>query len=143
MLVSSTTAALASESLPESVSLSEIGSAILPGFEREERVHQLGHPDLPARPGRLDPLRASRASELGTWPTSLVGRVRERRDVDELLTKGRLVTITGAGGSGKTRLAHAVAQDRASTTPTAWCGSSSRASPTARRFPRRSSPRAV
>ncbi|MGH9885145.1 MAG: ATP-binding protein, partial [bacterium] len=34
-----------------------------------------------------------------------------RCDVGELLAKGRLVTITGAGGSGKTRLAHAVAQD--------------------------------
>lgn len=117
VLVSNATAALALESLPESASLRALGSAILPGFEREERVHQLCHPDLPARPGRLGPLGTSPTSELGPWPTSLVGRVRERRDVDELLAKGRLVTITGAGGSGKTRLAHAVAHDRLSHHP--------------------------
>ena len=84
---------------------------MLPGFERPERVHQLAHPELPIQPGRLGALQPSGTTALGAWPTPLIGRERERRDVGELLAKGRLVTITGAGGSGKTRLAHAVAQD--------------------------------
>ncbi len=113
ILVSSTTAALAADLLPEGASLADLGSVALPGFERTERVHQLCHAELLAQPGRLGRLRASPASALGPWPTSLVGRERERRELDELLATGRLVTITGAGGSGKTRLAHAVAQDRA------------------------------
>jgi len=111
VLVSSATAALVSDGMPDSASLAELGSALLPGFERPERVHQLVHPELPIQPGRLGGLQPSEASALGAWPTPLVGRERERRDVGELLAKGRLVTITGAGGSGKTRLAHAVAQD--------------------------------
>jgi len=111
VLVSSATAALVADSLPEAASLAELGNAALPGFERPERVHQLAHPELPLQPGRLGSLQPSGTTALAAWPTPLVGRERERRDVGELLAKGRLVTITGAGGSGKTRLAHAVAQD--------------------------------
>src|SRR5437870_1778198 len=54
-------------------------------------------------------LEAQRA--LGVGPTALVGRVREREEVAALLASDRLVTITGAGGAGKTRLAHAVGED--------------------------------
>ena len=43
---------------------------------------------------------------------SFVGRQHERADVEALLDSSRLVTITGAGGSGKTRLALQVARDR-------------------------------
>ncbi|MBM3121038.1 MAG: hypothetical protein FJZ97_02490, partial [Chloroflexi bacterium] len=52
-------------------------------------------------------------SRLGSLPsqlTSFVGRVRERETVLGLLTSTRLVTLTGVGGVGKTRLAHAVAE---------------------------------
>jgi predicted ATPase/class 3 adenylate cyclase/DNA-binding CsgD family transcriptional regulator len=112
VLVSGVTAGLVADSLPEAASLAELGDAVLPGFERPERVHQLCHPALPVQPRRLDVVRTPLAGALSSWATSLVGRARERREVGELLAKGRLVTITGAGGSGKTRLAHAVAQDR-------------------------------
>lgn len=44
-------------------------------------------------------------------PSGLVGRVRERGDVAELVTGSRLVTLLGAGGCGKTRLALEVARD--------------------------------
>ncbi|HTO05776.1 MAG TPA: LuxR C-terminal-related transcriptional regulator [Myxococcota bacterium] len=111
VLVSSATAALVADSLPDSAALAELGSATLPGFERPERIHQLIHPELPIQPGRLGALQPSGTSALGAWPTRLVGRERERHDLGLLLAKGRLVTITGSGGAGKTRLAHAVAQD--------------------------------
>jgi len=43
--------------------------------------------------------------------TSLVGRQRETSEVEGLLAERRLLTLTGPGGSGKTRLALAVASD--------------------------------
>lgn len=53
--------------------------------------------------------------------TSFIGRERERATVAEALASGRLVTITGAGGTGKTRLALAVAGDLAARFPDgAW-----------------------
>jgi predicted ATPase/class 3 adenylate cyclase/DNA-binding CsgD family transcriptional regulator len=113
VLISNATVEIASEGLPEGVSFRELGSVALPGFERPERVHQLCHADLPAAQVRLAPLRPSVSNALGHWPSALIGRERERGDVGALLDGARLVTITGAGGSGKTRLAHAVAEDRA------------------------------
>jgi non-specific serine/threonine protein kinase len=51
---------------------------------------------------------------LGNLPTTLstfVGREREIAQVQQLLSANRLITLTGAGGSGKTRLALKVAQE--------------------------------
>ena len=101
ILVSTATVEVAGERLPEGVSFAELGTVTLPGFDRPERVHQLCHADLPAAAARLAPLRASAATALSHWPTSLVGRERERREVGELLDGARMVTITGAGGSAR------------------------------------------
>jgi predicted ATPase/DNA-binding SARP family transcriptional activator len=58
---------------------------------------------------------------LPTSRTSLVGREDHRSEVGRLLSWTRLLTLTGAGGTGKTRLAAAVAEDRASAYPDgAW-----------------------
>src|SRR5262249_9783977 len=57
----------------------------------------------------LPPVR--RVHGLRAWPTTLVGRTAERAQVAGLLDGTRICTITGAGGAGKTRLAHAVAED--------------------------------
>lgn len=81
-----------------------LGTHELRGLSRPERVWQLCHPELPRT---FPPLRSTRASA-GAVPipaTSFVGRVSELADVAELLATSRLVTLTGTGGCGKTRMA--------------------------------------
>jgi predicted ATPase len=52
-----------------------------------------------------DGARGPRASNLPANLTSFVGRRQELREVKRLLTTTRLLTLTGSGGAGKTRLA--------------------------------------
>ncbi len=108
VVVSAATAAVVGDALPASVTLVPLDVVRLAGFDHAERVFQLAHPDLPAS---FAPLRRSSADGLTAWPTALVGRAGERTQVADLLERDRLVTITGVGGAGKTRLAHAVAED--------------------------------
>ena len=49
------------------------------------------------------------AHNLPSWPSSFIGRERELAEVKRLVISTRLLTLTGAGGCGKTRLAVAVA----------------------------------
>lgn len=107
VLVSAATAELTVDRLPPGASLVPVGEVTLQGLPRAERLHQLVHQALTAPVADL----GQRGHRLGAWPTPLIGRVRERQEVGGLLENGRLVTITGAGGAGKTRLAHAVATD--------------------------------
>jgi len=106
VLVSQATAVLAGDELPDGASFADLGSVALQGLARPERVLQLCHPDLPAVVGDIH-----RPASLPVWTTPLIGRERERLEVVAIFAESRIVTITGAGGSGKTRLAHAVAQD--------------------------------
>jgi predicted ATPase len=65
----------------------------------------------PFRPPRTGPARAvAHPTNLPLQLTSFVGRERQLDDVGGLLARRRLVTLTGAGGSGKTRLALEVAK---------------------------------
>ena len=77
---------------------------------RPERVFALGHPDLPGGvppPRSLDQLPNNLPIQL----TSFVGRDRELVELDKLLASTRLLTLAGAGGCGKTRLALQLAAD--------------------------------
>jgi predicted ATPase/DNA-binding SARP family transcriptional activator len=107
-LLSQTTAALVREALPESVSLRELGAHRLKDLQRPEPIFQLVHPDLPAE---FPPLRSLEAfaHNLPVQLTRFVGREGEITEVKRLLTTARLLTLTGAGGCGKTRLALQVA----------------------------------
>lgn len=96
--------------LPDGVSLHFLGQHRLKDLQRPEPLYEILHPDLPAG---FPPLRS-----LDTLPhnlplllTSFIGRERELRDVRELLGRCRLLTLTGTGGAGKTRLSLQVATD--------------------------------
>ena len=89
--------------------LTDLDTHLLRELPRPERVVQLCHPDLR---NEFPPLRTpkdSAATNLPVQLTSFVGREAELTRVRELLVENRLVTLTGAGGMGKTRLAVQVA----------------------------------
>jgi predicted ATPase/class 3 adenylate cyclase len=104
VLVSQATAELGRDVLPRAASLRELGLHRLKDLSRPEPVFQLLHPELP---GDFPALRTldRNPTNLPVQLSSFVGRERELSDVQELLSRSRLVTLTGAGGSGKTRLA--------------------------------------
>jgi predicted ATPase/class 3 adenylate cyclase/DNA-binding CsgD family transcriptional regulator len=108
-LLSGTTEALVLDGLPDDVWLSDLGTHSLRDLPRPERVMQLCHPDLV---NDFAPLRAAKAvisQRLPVQLTSFVGREADIAQVRDLVTQNRLVTLTGAGGVGKTRMAIQVA----------------------------------
>ena len=108
VLASAAVRELAGEDLPPGASLRDLGVHRLRDVERPERLFQLEHPDLPREFPRLRSVDAPRHNLL-LQLTSFVGRERELAELAALLGGARLVTLTGAGGSGKTRLAIEVA----------------------------------
>ncbi|MDT5098702.1 MAG: hypothetical protein QOC76_2439, partial [Mycobacterium sp.] len=108
-VLSGTTEHLVVDRLPADAWLTDLGTHQLRDLPRRERVVQLCHPDL-----RNDypPLRTPEtvvAPHLPVQFTSFVGREAEMNDVRQILAENRLVTLTGAGGVGKTRMAVQVA----------------------------------
>src|SRR5581483_10583184 len=77
---------------------------------RPERVFALTHPELPGDAGPLRSLDVL-PNNLPEQLTSFVGRERELAEIGEALARTRLLTLTGAGGCGKTRLAAQTAAD--------------------------------
>src|SRR6201993_2322217 len=108
-LMSGTTEDLVADRLPAGTWLTDLGTHALRDLPRPERVVQLCHPDLV---NEFPPLRVSTAvvsQHLPVQLTSFVGRDAELTQLRELLAENRVVTLTGAGGAGKTRLAIQVA----------------------------------
>ncbi|KUH64881.1 transcriptional regulator [Mycolicibacterium novocastrense] len=104
--------------LPEGAWLSDLGSHPLRDLPRPERVVQLCHPDIR---NDFPPLRTADAAlrhDLPAQLTRFIGRRKQIGEIGELLTGRRLVTLTGAGGVGKTRLAVQIA-DRTDL-PSVW-----------------------
>ena len=110
ILLSNAVAALLADRLPANVELHDLGSVRLRGLMTPEHVFQVVHPDL-----RRDfpPLRSLEGipNNLPQQVTSFVGRERELEEVKRLLADTRLLTLTGVGGLGKTRLSLHVAVD--------------------------------
>jgi predicted ATPase/class 3 adenylate cyclase len=105
VLLSSATQELVRDTLPEGVSLRDLGERRLKDLFRPERVFQLISPDLPTSFPPLNTLDA-RINNLPAQPTPLVGRESELGEVRDLLggEEVRVLTLTGPGGIGKTRL---------------------------------------
>jgi predicted ATPase/class 3 adenylate cyclase/DNA-binding CsgD family transcriptional regulator len=114
IVLSSTTSDLVVDQLPPDAWLTDLGTHSLRDLPRPERVVQLCHPGLR---NEFPPLRTSDSVVTHNLPvqlTSFVGRQVETNTLREALTGNRLVTLTGAGGVGKTRLAVHVAARLAS-----------------------------
>jgi predicted ATPase/class 3 adenylate cyclase len=109
-LLSQVTAELIEESLPAGVGVRDLGEHRLRDLSRPERVFQLFGPGCV---GEFPPLRTLDAfpGNLPVQVTSFVGRVEERARVATELAGAPLVTLTGVGGVGKTRLALEVAAE--------------------------------
>lgn len=111
ILLSQATADLVQDALPDGVTLRDLGEHALRSLARPERVCQL------VAPGLLDdfsPLSspAVRPNNLPAALTPFIGRERQMREVAELLREARLLTLTGPGGTGKSRLALEIAANR-------------------------------
>ncbi|MGE5849259.1 MAG: tetratricopeptide repeat protein, partial [Candidatus Methylomirabilota bacterium] len=106
ILVSQTTCELVQHSLPEGVSLRDLGRHQLKDLPETEHLYQVIVPSLASD---FPPLRTvpSRTSTLPTPPNELIGREEEVEALKQLLLRQavRVITLTGPGGTGKSRLA--------------------------------------
>jgi predicted ATPase/class 3 adenylate cyclase len=108
-VLSGATEELVFDQLPVDAWLTDLGTHRLRDVARPERVAQLCHPDIR---NEFPPLRVAKATALQRLPaqfTTFVGRGGEIAEVRQLLAEHQLVTLTGDGGAGKTRLAIEVA----------------------------------
>jgi predicted ATPase len=105
VLVSAATAALV-----DADGLRDLGEHRLKDLSAIERIYQWGEAEYPR-------LKTLHQTNLPVQPNVLVGREHELAEVSELLRAGTLVTLTGPGGSGKTRLALQAAAELADEFP--------------------------
>ena len=98
------------ELLDPTESVRDLGRHRLKDLGEPMPVYQLGEGEFPR-------LRSLNSTNLPIQPTPLVGREQELQEVGRLLRAHRLVTLTGPGGSGKTRLAVQLAADAAEDFP--------------------------
>lgn len=110
ILISQTTYWLVRDELPAGVTLRDLGEHALKDLERPEHIFQPVVADLQSD---FPPLKTpgQMYNNLPLDLTSFIGREREVMELERLLSQSRLLTITGPGGAGKTRLAVHVAQN--------------------------------
>jgi predicted ATPase len=84
--------------LGSALELRDLGEHRLKDLSAPQRLYQLG-------PGEFSPLKTLHQTNLPFQPSPLIGRERELEEAGELISSHRLLTLTGPGGSGKTRLA--------------------------------------
>jgi predicted ATPase/class 3 adenylate cyclase len=112
IVVSEATAALVRDSIPAGAILKDLGLHRLKDLGRPEQLFQLEAAGLPARFPPLRSLDNPRLlNNLPSQVSSFVGRASELVEIRELVTTCRLVTLTGPGGVGKTRLGLQVAAE--------------------------------
>jgi predicted ATPase/class 3 adenylate cyclase len=116
VILSSATRAAVEEHLPSGVRLRDLGGHRLKDLEGEERLYQLVIEGLPAEFPPPRSLEMS-VSNLPQQLTTFFGRENELAEAKRLLASTRLLTLTGPGGTGKTRLAIRIAQEVAGDFP--------------------------
>jgi predicted ATPase/class 3 adenylate cyclase/Tfp pilus assembly protein PilF len=111
-LLSTSTYELVRDHLPDGACLLDLGEHRLKDLLRPERLYQLAATGLPSQ---FPPIKTldTRANNLPRQATALIGREKETDTVCSLLRKRdtALLTLTGPGGTGKTRLGLQVAAD--------------------------------
>jgi predicted ATPase/class 3 adenylate cyclase/DNA-binding XRE family transcriptional regulator len=109
VLLSNQTRVMVERQLPPEVALRELGKYRLKDLNEPEHLYQLVIPGLPSD---FPPLKSLEVmpNNLPIQLTSFIGREREIEEIRQLLNSARLITLTGAGGTGKTRLAIEVAR---------------------------------
>lgn len=108
IVLSETTRALIEPGLPDDVRIKDLGEHGLKDLDRREHIYQLCIDGLPSD---FPPLRSleARPNNLPVTLTSFIPRDEEVMEITRLLDGNRLVTLTGPGGTGKTRLGLEVA----------------------------------
>jgi predicted ATPase/class 3 adenylate cyclase len=116
VLLSDTARALVTDALPADVSLRDLGAHRLKDLRAPEHISQLV---IPGVQDTFPPLRSldARPNNLPSQLTTFVGRAKEVAEALELLAGTRLLTMTGPGGTGKTRLSLQVAASAADDFP--------------------------
>ena len=110
VLISETTQGLVQGALPAELTVKDLGVHRLKDLARPERLFQL---TIDGCVSEFPALRTmeSTPNNLPTQLTSFIGRDDQVREAKELLAKSRLLTLTGPGGTGKTRLSLQIAAD--------------------------------
>ncbi|HUQ40543.1 MAG TPA: adenylate/guanylate cyclase domain-containing protein [Acidimicrobiales bacterium] len=109
IIVSDAARQLAASARLGDIGLADLGLHRLKDLDAPMRLHQATHPDLPSS---FPPLKSCVETPHNLPPslTSFVGREQDALMVQKLIGEHRLVTLMGAGGAGKTRLATEVAR---------------------------------
>jgi predicted ATPase/class 3 adenylate cyclase len=112
ILLSETASALIQGALPAGTALTDLGAHRLKDLGRPERIFQLAAAGMRSEFPALRSLgNPALLNNLPAELSSFIGRDQELQQVRSLLASSRLVTLTGAGGCGKTRLGLQVAAD--------------------------------
>jgi predicted ATPase/class 3 adenylate cyclase len=116
ILISSATENLLRGQLPKDAALRDMGEKNLKDILLPERIYQLNVPDLPSDFAPLNTYEKIRHN-LPLQLTTFIGREKEVEQIKKRLEKNHLVTLTGSGGIGKTRLSIQVASELLSDYP--------------------------
>jgi len=108
MLVSGVVAETLQKRLPPTFALRDLGSVRLKDLSAPEHIYQVLHPQLRQDFPALRSLEAT-PNNLPQQATTFIGREKELTEVRSLLARTRLLTLTGSGGCGKTRVSLQVA----------------------------------
>src|SRR5687768_6916677 len=103
VLISLATQELIRDDMPEGVTLRDLGELRLRDMSHPEHIYQLDIPNLPVDFPPIKTIDVARHN-IPAQMTSFIGREKEMAEIKQALSENRLVTLTGSGGAGKTRL---------------------------------------